>query len=83
MKLPSVIQSPPFKQNYFRFGLILGVSLLLVLARTPRTQAAPAPQATPPPTPTPMCPPGEYWDPLMTRCWPLQRECPAGRDVRP
>lgn len=62
----------------FRVGLVLAASILVVLVWFSGAQAAQAAQTVPTPTPTPDCPPGEYWDPTMMRCWPIRRDCPAG-----
>lgn len=65
------------KPARFSFALILVLGLLLGMALAPRPSTAEA-QTVPTATPTPDCPPGEYWDPVMGRCWPIRRDCPAG-----
>lgn len=54
-------------------GLWLG---LLVLSSGAQTASA---QTGPTATPTPECPPGQFWDPFMTRCVLIRQECPAGK----
>src|SRR5258708_38057276 len=32
-----------------------------------------------PATPVPTCPPGQFYNPVMGRCWPIHVDCPAGK----
>lgn len=63
-----------------RMLFVLPVLLSLVaLTSAGAVSAAPQAQAGPTPTPTPTCPPGEEWNPLMNRCWPIPKPpCPPG-----
>ena len=54
---------------------IIGLIIFGWSFRTPTVSAQAAPTATP----TPDCPPGEFWDPFMTRCRPIRQDCPAGK----
>jgi hypothetical protein len=63
-------------QLRYRLALATFIPLMVVLALIgPHT---PADAAGPAPTPTPICPPGDFFDPVMNLCRPLKRECPAG-----
>ncbi len=78
MRRPGTIRPDAVKSAQFRVGVLLAVGVVGALLWTPRTPAVQAAQIAPAATPTPSCPPGEFWDPTMMRCWPIRRDCPAG-----
>jgi hypothetical protein len=63
----------------FQFALLCtaSLSLTLLFAARPVVQAQPAVHVADA-TPTPICPAGEFWNPLMQRCWPIKKDCPSG-----
>src|SRR5688500_3369463 len=78
MRIASSTQKHSARAARCTFALTLTMGLLIGLALPPRPPTAEAAQNMPTATPTPDCAPGEYWDPVMGRCWPIRRECPAG-----
>jgi hypothetical protein len=65
------------KLRWARLGLAGLIALTVAGAMvTSRPSAALAQVGT---TPPPTCPPGQAWNPLMNRCWPIKPPpCPAG-----
>jgi hypothetical protein len=62
-----------------RISQLVFVALIVAfaaLAAIGGVSAAPPAQITP--TPTPTCPPGQFFDPVMNLCRPIQQPCPAG-----